>query len=124
MCRIQRLIISAAFVPPCRRQVMKARWMCWRCRNAPSGGTTSPDDVLPAFVAEMDFDLAEPIKEAIRAAVAISDIGYGHKGELGEAFAAFAAERLRWSPDPARIFAIPDVMTGIAEMIMAVTPPG
>ena len=85
---------------------------------------TYPDDVLPAFVAEMDFDLAEPIAEAIRAAVAISDIGYGHKGELGEAFAAFAADRLRWSPDPARIFAIPDVMTGIAEMIMAVTPPG
>ena len=85
---------------------------------------TYPDDVLPAFVAEMDFDLAEPIGEAIRAAVAISDTGYGHKGELGEAFAAFARGRLRWSPDPARIFAIPDVMTGIAEMIMAVTPPG
>ena len=78
---------------------------------------TYPDDVLPAFVAEMDFDLAAPIGEAIRAAVAISDTGYGHKGELGEAFAAFAADRLRWSPDPARIF-------GIAEMIMAVTPPG
>jgi cysteine-S-conjugate beta-lyase len=85
---------------------------------------TYPDDVLPAFVAEMDFDLAEPIKEAIRAAVAISDTGYALKGELGEAFAAYASERLRWSPDPARVFAIPDVMTGIAEMIMAVTPPG
>lgn len=85
---------------------------------------TYPDDVLPAFVAELDFDLAEPIKEAVRAAVAISDTGYADKGELGEAFAAFAAERLRWSPDPSRIFAIPDVMTGIAEMIMAVTPPG
>ena len=85
---------------------------------------TYPDDVLPAFVAEMDFDLAEPVKEAVRAAVAMSDVGYGHKGELCEAFAAFAAARLRWSPDPARIFAIPDVMTGIAEMIMAVTRPG
>ena len=85
---------------------------------------TYPDDVLPAFVAEMDFDLAEPIKEAVRAAVAISDVGYGHMGKLGEAFAAYARERLGWSPDPARIFAIPDVMTGIAEMIMAVTPPG
>lgn len=85
---------------------------------------TYPDDVLPAFVAELDFDLAEPIKEAVRAAVAISDTGYADKGELGEAFAAFAAGRLRWSPDPSRIFAIPDVMTGIAEMIMAVTPPG
>jgi len=80
--------------------------------------------VLPAFVAEMDFDLAEPIKEAIRAAAARSDTGYAHKGGLGEAFAAYASERLRWSPDPSRVFAIPDVMTGIAEMILAVTPPG
>jgi cystathionine beta-lyase len=85
---------------------------------------TYPGDVLPAFVAELDFDLAAPIKEAVSRAVASSDTGYGHKGELGEAFAAFAASRLRWSPDPSRVFAIPDVMTGIAEMIMAVTPPG
>jgi len=83
-----------------------------------------PPDVLPAFVAEMDFDLAEPIVEAVRAALAIGDCGYGHQGELGEVFAAFAEKRLRWSPDPARVFAIPDVMTGIAEVIQAVTPEG
>jgi cysteine-S-conjugate beta-lyase len=85
---------------------------------------TYPEDVLPAFVAEMDFDLAAPIVEAATAALAASDCGYGHKGGLGEAFAAFAAKRLRWSPDPARIYAIPDVMTAIAEVIQAVTPPG
>ncbi len=85
---------------------------------------THPPDVLPAFVAEMDFDLAAPIVEAATAALAIGDCGYGHKGELGEAFAAFAAKRLRWSPDPSMIFAIPDVMTGVAEVIQAVTPPG
>ncbi len=85
---------------------------------------THPRDVLPAFVAEMDFDLAGPIKEAVRSAIAIGDAGYAHKGELGEAFAAFARKRLRWSPDPARVFPIPDVMTGIAEMTTALTPNG
>jgi len=55
-----------------------------------------PPDVLPAFVAEMDFDLAEPIVAAATAAIAAGDCGYGHKGELGEAFAAFAAKRLGW----------------------------
>jgi cysteine-S-conjugate beta-lyase len=79
--------------------------------------------VLPAFVAEMDFDLAAPIVAAANAALAIGDCGYGHKGELGDVFTAFASERLRWSPDPSRVFAIPDVMTGIAEMIQALTPP-
>ncbi|MGD0375051.1 MAG: aminotransferase class I/II-fold pyridoxal phosphate-dependent enzyme [Streptosporangiaceae bacterium] len=83
-----------------------------------------PSDVLPAFVAEMDFDLAEPVSAAVTAALALGDSGYPDKGELGEAFAAFAAKRLRWQVDPAAVFAIPDVMTGIAEVIQAVTPPG
>lgn len=85
---------------------------------------TYPPDVLPAFVAEMDFALAEPIGDAVRAALAIGDTGYAHVGELGAAFAAFAADRLGWAPDPARVFAIPDVMTGIAEVLIAITPPG
>jgi cysteine-S-conjugate beta-lyase len=86
---------------------------------------TYPADVLPAFVAEMDFDPAEAIKDAIRAALAAGDLGYPHKGDLGEAFAGFAADRLSgWSPDPDLIFAIPDVMTGIAEVIQAITPAG
>jgi len=85
---------------------------------------TYPPDVLPAFVAEMDFDLAAPIVEAVGAALAIGDCGYGHKGRLGEAFAAFAGKRLRWPADPARVYAIPDVMTGVAEVVQAVTPPG
>ena len=85
---------------------------------------TYPADVLPAFVAEMDFDPAEPIKDAIRAAVAAGDLGYPHVGDLGAAFADFAADRLGgWSPDPDLIFAIPDVMTGIAEVIQAITGP-
>jgi cysteine-S-conjugate beta-lyase len=85
---------------------------------------THPPDVLPAFVAEMDFDVAEPIAEAIRAAVALSDTGYAHVGELGEAFAGFAAGRMGWQVDPAMVFSIPDVMTGIAEVLLGTTPHG
>jgi cystathionine beta-lyase len=85
---------------------------------------TYPPEVLPAFVAEMDFDLAEQITETVTAALAIGDSGYPHQGVLGEAFRDFAADRLGWSPDPARVFAIPDVMTGLVEVVQAVTPPG
>ena len=45
-------------------------------------------------------------------------------GRLGEAFAQFAAGRLGWEPDPALMFAIPDVMTGISEVVDALVPPG
>lgn len=86
---------------------------------------TYPPDVLPAFVAEMDFDPADEVKNAIRAALDAGDLGYPHKGEMGEAFAEFAADRLGgWSPDPDLVFAIPDVMTGIAEVVQALVRPG
>ena len=83
-----------------------------------------PGDVLPAFVAEMDFAIAEPIKNAIREALDTSDVGYPDKGELGDAFAGFASARLGWAADPALVVPIPDVMTGIAEAITALTPSG
>jgi cysteine-S-conjugate beta-lyase len=85
---------------------------------------THPPDVLPAFVAEMDFDLAEPIKAAVTSALDLGDCGYPNKGELGAVFAQFAADRLGWSPDPDLVFAIPDVMTGVTEVIQAITEPG
>jgi cystathionine beta-lyase len=83
-----------------------------------------PGDVLPAFVAEMDFDIAEPVKDAVRAGLDNGDCGYPDKGELGDAFAAFAAGRLGWTVDPELVFAIPDVMTGITETLLGLTAPG
>lgn len=85
---------------------------------------TYPPDVLPSFVAEMDFRVAEPIGAAIRDALEIGDTGYPHVGELGEAFASFASDRLGWAPRADRVFAVPDVMTAIAEVLLAVTPHG
>ncbi|MGH3275907.1 MAG: MalY/PatB family protein [Streptosporangiaceae bacterium] len=85
---------------------------------------TYPQDVLPAFVAEMDFDVAEPIKDAVRAALDNGDCGYPDKGDLGDAFAAFAAAKLDWAVDPDLVYPIPDVMTGVAETLLALTEPG
>ena len=56
-----------------------------------------PADVLPLTVAEMDFDLAPPIRDALRTAVDASDIGYSAAvPELGEAYAGFARARWDW----------------------------
>jgi cystathionine beta-lyase len=95
-----------------------------RKRTSHKWQTYAPD-VLPAFVAEMDFDPADEVKDAIRAALDAGDLGYPHKGDLGDAFAEFAAGRLGgWAPDPDLVFAIPDVMTGIVEVVQAVVRPG
>jgi cystathionine beta-lyase len=83
-----------------------------------------PPEVLPSFVAEMDFTLAEPIVAAVTEAMAMGDGGYAHPGQLADAFAQFAADRLDWAPETAHIYPVPDVMTGLAEVVQAITPPG
>lgn len=83
-----------------------------------------PPDVLPAWVAEMDFDLAAPVSAALHAAIDRGDLGYPREGELPDAFAAFAARRWKWTVDPARTFMVPDVMVGVGEVLRLCTAPG
>lgn len=83
-----------------------------------------PADVLPAFVAEMDYDLAEPVVAALRAAVDLDDCGYATPDGIGETFAAFAASRHGWTVDPGLVHLIPDVMAGVDALLALATEPG
>jgi cystathionine beta-lyase len=86
---------------------------------------TYPADVLPLPIAEMDYPLAEPIAAALHAAIDRSDTGYV-PGSLpvAEAFQGFAATRLGWNVDPARVACTADVSLGIVEVLRRVTSPG
>ena len=86
--------------------------------------STYPADVLPAWVAEMDFPLAEPIKQRLRRAIDSDDCGYAHPTALPNAFAAFAKARFGWTVDPTRVRSAPEVMVGVAEVLRIVTKPG
>src|SRR5665213_1684914 len=86
--------------------------------------TTYPPDVLPAFVAEMDFALAAPIKQALIEAIELGDTGYATPLGLGEAFSDFARARFDWAVDPRRVVLVPDVMIGAAEVLRLTTAPG
>jgi cystathionine beta-lyase len=83
-------------------------------------------DVLPAFVAEMDFPLAPAVKIALADAVEIDDTGYGYPEALGlaEAFADFARARLDWEVDPAGVTPAPDVVNAITSLLRAIAEPG
>jgi cystathionine beta-lyase len=83
-----------------------------------------PPDVLPAFIAEMDYDLAEPVLAALREAVALNDCGYAARPGIGETFAAFAASRHGWTVDPDLVHLIPDVMAGVDALLNLATEPG
>lgn len=83
-----------------------------------------PPDVLPAWVAEMDYPLAEPIARALRAAIDRGDCGYATKGDLGRAFAAWVGSHWQWTIAPDDVHLVCDVVTGIAEILRVATAPG
>jgi cysteine-S-conjugate beta-lyase len=106
---------NASFDDVSLTELRKRRSAKWR---------TYPADVLPAFVAEMDFPLAEPIKDALLNAVDLGDTGYPHPAGVAEAFVGFAQDWFDWSPPPDRVAVVPDVLVGVAEMLRLLTAPG
>ena len=81
-------------------------------------------DVLPMFVAEMDANLADPIRERLERAVRESDTGYPELPAYQEAFADFARYQWGWEMDPAEATLVADVVTGMREAVLALTEPG
>jgi cystathionine beta-lyase len=75
-----------------------------------------PDDVLPLWVADMDYPVAEPIRRRLRRAVDVSDLGYPlHPRPTGlpELLAERSAQRYGWTVDPQRVEILSDVVQGI-----------
>ena len=81
-------------------------------------------DVIPAWVAEMDFPLAEPITAALHEAVDRSDVGYRWIGELPDSLAGFARATWGWDLNRDHVVVLPDVLTAIAQAILALTASG
>jgi cystathionine beta-lyase len=96
-----------------------------RRRSSEKWGTF-PEDVLPMFVAEMDFPLAPEIKAALREAIEIGDTGYinPHDSRAAAAFAGFASDAWGWSPPVRRMGVTTDVSVVIVESLRRLVPAG
>ncbi len=83
-------------------------------------------DVLSLTIAEMDFAIAAPIREALMATIGRSDLGYAVPAPrtLSAALAAFAHRRLNWRIDPEQVTVVPDVMLGLVELCRVLAAPG
>ncbi|MCP5025062.1 MAG: aminotransferase class I/II-fold pyridoxal phosphate-dependent enzyme [Actinomycetia bacterium] len=85
-------------------------------RSRPRGikwGRGGPD-VLAAWVADMDFAIAEPIRNAVTEMWGRSDIGYSRRGDdLGPVLAARAAKLWGWELDPELVVPTADVLQGV-----------
>ncbi|TBN57777.1 aminotransferase class I/II-fold pyridoxal phosphate-dependent enzyme [Glaciihabitans arcticus] len=87
--------------------------------------TTYPADVLPLFVAEMDYPLAPVVAEAMIDRIRASDTGYvGSPLPVGAAFAGFASRRWGWTVDPANVRTTTDVSVAIVESLRQAISPG
>jgi len=82
-------------------------------------------DILPMPVAEMDFELAEPIRDLLLQMINNSDTGYmGHTEHLNRNFASFASSAWGWTVDPEQLFLCTDVGVGMIEMARTIVQPG
>lgn len=79
-------------------------------------GTVDPD-VLPAWVAEMDYAVAPVVVDAVRRAVEDGVLGYptfeGGGGSLSEAYAGFALRHYGQVVDPEQVLETVDVTAGV-----------
>src|SRR4029079_8104221 len=83
-------------------------------------------DVLAAWVAEMEFDVAPAVRDAILDAVDREDFGYveADLGALTTACAAFIDNRYGWIVPPARLFPVADVLSALSAALHVFLEPG
>ena len=96
-------------------------------RALPTKWGSVPADVLPAWIAEMDFAVATPIADALREAVADSLTGYPafeDGGRLGRAYAGFAHRHYGQAVDPDLLVPVVDVTAGVRLVLDVLCGPG
>lgn len=84
-----------------------------------------PSDVLPAWVADMDFGIAPPIAAALSRLTENQEYGYAaREGVLAAAFARRMESRFGWRTDPADTLALGDLVQASFSSVMAFSDPG
>ena len=86
--------------------------------------STDPD-VIPLWVADMDFAVAPPIQEAIRQRASHPVFGYTHvTDEYYQSIVSWFQRRHRWTIDPSWILYTTGVVPAISATLKALTMPG
>lgn len=87
--------------------------------------TEFSSDVLPMPVAEMDFELAQPIRDRLIEIINNSDTGYmGNTEHLTRNFADYASTSWGWTIDHQQLFLCADVGVGMVEMARMIVQSG
>ncbi|MEY4548893.1 MAG: hypothetical protein RL685_5088 [Pseudomonadota bacterium] len=84
-------------------------------------------ELLPCWVAEMDYAVAPAIRAELEHAVAHDDYGYpafAREHLVPEAFAERMAQRFGWRIDPGDVLLLTEVVQGLYLSLLALTEPG
>ncbi|MGJ0202556.1 aminotransferase class I/II-fold pyridoxal phosphate-dependent enzyme [Leucobacter sp. gxy201] len=96
-----------------------------RTRRTSLKWTRFAADVLPLFVAEMDFAVAPVIRRTLVERIEASDTGYlDGPGPLAAAFADFCRDRWAWTVPHDHVHLATDVATGVVEALRVLRPEG
>ncbi len=88
--------------------------------------TRYDEDVLAAWVADMDFATAPAIRQALREMVDEGDTGYGFDAhrQIPDAWCAWTEQRHGWLPSPDRVRLFGGVLQPLAAVLHVHTMPG
>jgi len=82
-------------------------------------------DVIPLWVADMDFETPEFIRERIARRLEHPFLGYTYRGEeFANAFTAWVKRRHNWEVHPAWTTFMPGVVAAVSMAVLAYTEPG
>ena len=84
-----------------------------------------PADVLPLWVADMDFPAPQPVLDRLGALARHGIFGYSDvKDDYYQAVAGWFERRLHWRPEPEWLVKTPGVVFALAMAVRALTEPG
>ncbi len=85
-------------------------------------------DLLPAWVADMDFPVAPVVRQSVLEVLDRGDLGYPDwpfdRHPLAEGFAARSQRQFGWRPDPTQVRGITDLLAGLQILLDLTTEPG
>ena len=84
-----------------------------------------PMDVLPLWVADMDFQVSSYIQEALSGSVAHGIFGYSEaEGSYFEAVAGWMSRHYGWNVEETWLVKTPGIVFALAQAVRAFTEPG
>src|SRR6185312_11889906 len=92
---------------------------------APRVSGIDAPDMIPMWVADMDFAAPPGVTQALQAEVTLATHGYyADTGSWAAALAEWVARRYSWRVDPAWVSPTPGIVSGLGLILQAVSAPG